>query len=57
MEREEEYPRDFEDSEELEDEEVECEKLIAQATDKNLHITGKDGSGKTFFLKYLKSVC
>lgn len=57
MEREEEYPRDFEDSEELEDEEVECEKLIAQATDKNLYITGKAGSGKTFFLKYLKSVC
>ena len=30
-EREEEYPGDFEDSEELEDEVVECEKLIAQA--------------------------
>ena len=30
--REEEYPGDFEDSEELEDEVVECEKLIAQAT-------------------------
>ena len=30
-EREEEYPGDFEDSEELEDEGVECEKLIAQA--------------------------
>ena len=30
-EREEEYPDDFEDSEELEDEVVECEKLIAQA--------------------------
>lgn len=29
---EEEYPGDFEDSEELEDEVVECEKLIAQAT-------------------------
>lgn len=26
-------------------------------TDKNLYITGKAGSGKTFFLKYLKSVC
>ena len=32
VEREEEYPGDFEDSEELEDEVVECEKLIAQAT-------------------------
>lgn len=32
QEREEEYPSDFEDSEELEDEVVECEKLIAQAT-------------------------
>lgn len=32
-EREEEYPGDFEDSEELEDEVVECEKLIAQATE------------------------
>lgn len=32
VEREEEYPSDFEDSEELEDEVVECEKLIAQAT-------------------------
>ncbi len=32
QEREEEYPGDFEDSEELEDEVVECEKLIAQAT-------------------------
>lgn len=32
LEREEEYPGDFEDSEELEDEVVECEKLIAQAT-------------------------
>ena len=31
-EREGEYPGDFEDSEELEDEVVECEKLIAQAT-------------------------
>ena len=31
QEREEEYPGDFEDSEELEDEVVECEKLIAQA--------------------------
>ena len=31
-EREEEYPGDFEDSEELEDEVVECERLIAQAT-------------------------
>ena len=31
--REEEYPGDFEDSEELEDEVVECEKLIAQATE------------------------
>ena len=30
-EREDEYPGDFEDSEELEDEVVECEKLIAQA--------------------------
>ena len=30
-EREEEYPGDFEDSEELEDEVVECEKLITQA--------------------------
>ena len=30
---------------------------LAQATDKNLYITGKAGSGKTFFLKYLKSVC
>ena len=30
--REEEYPGDFEDSEELEDEVVECEKLIAQAS-------------------------
>ena len=33
VEREEEYPGDFEDSEELEDEVVECEKLIAQATE------------------------
>ena len=32
QEREEESPGDFEDSEELEDEVVECEKLIAQAT-------------------------
>ena len=32
-EREEEYHGDFEDSEELEDEVVECEKLIAQATE------------------------
>ena len=32
VEREEEYPGDFEDSEELEDEVVECEKLITQAT-------------------------
>ena len=32
QEREEEYPGDFEDSEELEDEVVECVKLIAQAT-------------------------
>lgn len=32
QEREEEYAGDFEDSEELEDEVVECEKLIAQAT-------------------------
>ena len=32
-EREEEYPGDFEDSEELEDEVVECEKLIARATE------------------------
>ena len=32
QEREEEYPGDFEDSEELEDEVVECEKLITQAT-------------------------
>lgn len=32
-EREDEYPGDFEDSEELEDEVVECEKLIAQATE------------------------
>lgn len=32
VEREEEYPGDFEDSEKLEDEVVECEKLIAQAT-------------------------
>ncbi len=32
QEREEEYPGDFEDSEELEDEVVECERLIAQAT-------------------------
>ena len=32
QEREEEYPGDFEDSEELEDEVVECEKLIVQAT-------------------------
>ena len=31
--REEEYPGDFEDSEELEDEVVECEKLITQATE------------------------
>lgn len=31
QEREEEYPGDFEDSEELEDEVVECEKLIAKA--------------------------
>lgn len=31
QEREKEYPGDFEDSEELEDEVVECEKLIAQA--------------------------
>jgi hypothetical protein len=31
--REKEYPGDFEDSEELEDEVVECEKLIAQATE------------------------
>ena len=31
-EREQEYPGDFEDSEELEDDVVECEKLIAQAT-------------------------
>lgn len=30
---------------------------LAQATDKNLYITGKAGSGKTVFLKYLKSVC
>ena len=27
---------------------------LAQATDKNLYITGKAGSGKTFFLKYLE---
>lgn len=33
VEREEEYPGDFEDSEELEDEVVECEKLITQATE------------------------
>ena len=33
QEREGEYPGDFEDSEELEDEVVECEKLIAQATE------------------------
>lgn len=32
-EREGEYPGDFEDSEELEDEIVECEKLIARATE------------------------
>lgn len=32
-ERGEEYPEDFDDSEELEDEVVECEKLIAQATE------------------------
>jgi len=32
-EREQEYAGDFEDSEELEDEVVECEKLIAQATE------------------------
>lgn len=32
-ERGDEYPGDFEDSEELEDEVVECEKLIAQATE------------------------
>lgn len=32
-EREGEYPGDFEDSEELEDEVVECEKLIARATE------------------------
>lgn len=32
-EREQEYTSDFEDSEELEDEVVECEKLIAQATE------------------------
>lgn len=32
QEREEEYSGDFEDSEELEDEVVECERLIAQAT-------------------------
>ena len=32
QEREEEYPGDFEDCEELEDEVVECEKLIARAT-------------------------
>ena len=32
-EREEEYPGDFDDSEELEDEVVECEKLIARATE------------------------
>ena len=32
-EREQEYTGDFEDSEELEDEVVECEKLIAQATE------------------------
>ena len=30
---------------------------IAQSTDKNLYLTGKAGSGKTFFLKYLKKVC
>ena len=30
---------------------------LALETDKNLYITGKAGTGKTFFLKYLKSVC
>ena len=30
---------------------------IAQATNNNLYLTGKAGSGKTFFLKYLKKVC
>ena len=30
---------------------------IAQSTDSNLYLTGKAGSGKTFFLKYLKKVC
>ena len=39
-EREEEYPGDFEDSEELEDEVVECEKLITQA--KELLVTVRE---------------
>ena len=30
---------------------------IAEATDQNLYLTGKAGSGKTYFLKYLKKVC
>lgn len=30
---------------------------IAQATNNNLYLTGKAGSGKTFFLKYLRNVC
>lgn len=30
---------------------------LAQATGKNLYITGKAGSGKTIFLKYLRSIC
>ncbi len=30
---------------------------IAEATDQNLYLTGKAGSGKTHFLKYLKKVC
>ena len=30
---------------------------IAESTDQNLYLTGKAGSGKTYFLKYLKKVC
>lgn len=30
---------------------------IAESTDQNLYLTGKAGSGKTYFLKYLRKVC